>query len=291
MPDFVDFQMDTTDLFILSKLRQQSFGEIVISMVKNKVTLKEFKELKQIKDRVEIGYPLAYVLGQIEFLERVFILNPKVLVPRPETEEWAGDLIQKLKRELTSDSKLNVIELATGSGVIGLSVWLDLSHFIENLLISDLSPEALDLAQENYQNLSSNFSSISKPRFVLSDLFENFNLADLLPFKLKSNNIINLFVANLPYLPNSDNLDLPALAHEPNMALFSGSDGLDLFRKCIEQILDLELKFDILYFELDPRNIFEAKDFVSKIPAFKNYKHSIINDFLGRNRVLQFDIL
>ena len=103
MSDFVDFQMDTIDLFILSKLRLQSFDEIVISTVKNKVTLQEYKQLRQIKDRVQTGYPLAYVLGQIEFLERVFILNPKVLVPRPETEEWAGDLIKKLKRELTSD--------------------------------------------------------------------------------------------------------------------------------------------------------------------------------------------
>jgi release factor glutamine methyltransferase len=291
MSNFVDFEMDTTDLFILAKLRNQDFDQVVISLAKNKITLKEYKELKEIKTKVESGFPLAYILGKIEFLERVFQLNSHVLVPRPETEEWTSNLVKKLQTKLSNNSRLNIIELATGSGVIGLSLWLEFSLYIETILLSDLSLEALKLAQQNYFNFCTNFSSLAKPKFIQSDLFQDISSLDLSNFKIKKENNLNLFVANLPYLPDSDREDLPALANEPEIALFSGLDGLNLFQRCIQQISDLDLKFDILCFELDPRNIFQAQEMAAKIPYFQAYKCNILKDFMGHSRMLQFDIL
>jgi release factor glutamine methyltransferase len=291
MSNFVEFEMDTSDLFILAKLRHQTFDQIAISITKDKVTLQEYKKLNKIKEKIRSGYPLAYVLGKIEFLERSFILNPKVLVPRPETEEWTASIIKKIHSKLSPTTKLNFIELATGSGVIGLSLWLEFSLFIDTIIMSDLSQDALNLAQENYSNFSVNFSSPAKPKFIKSDLFDDFSQSDLLKFQFHKENSFNIFVANLPYLPDSDKTDLPSLANEPDIALFSGLYGLDLFQKCIQQISRQQLKFDILCFELDPRNIFNARDMTAKLSYFNSYKCSIISDFLGRSRVLLFDIL
>ena len=290
MSDFENFEMDITDLFVLSKLRNSSFDQIVVSIGKEKLTLKEYKELLEIKTRLKDGYPLAYILGQIEFGGRSFALSPAVLVPRPETEEWLLGAIEKIQSILQSQTRLNIIELATGSGVIGLTLWLRLSQYIDTLILSDIQGSVLAIAQQNFQDLATNFSSSSKPKLILSDLFQAFEVADLAPFKTKSNtksaNTINIFMANLPYLPDSDQIDLPMLAHEPSLALFSGESGLDLFQKCLVQIENLELCFDSLYFELDPRNIFAASQILSKKLYFKQYEISIFKDFLGQNRVL-----
>ncbi len=295
MSDFVNFEMDITDLFILSKLRNTTFDEIVISIGQDKVSLKEYKNLVEIKSKVENGYPIAYILGQIEFDSRKFNLTPAVLVPRPETEEWLIAASQSIKTQLASQTRLNIIELATGSGVIGLTLWLRLSQHIDTLILSDISADALTVATENYQNFAKTFSSSSKPKFILSDLFANFENSDLAVFKNKSQNqkttTLNIFMANLPYLPLSDRENLPPLSHEPEIALFSGETGLDLFQKCLSQIASLELCFDSLYFELDPRNIFTASQMLAQIPYFKNFGISLIKDFFGQNRVLKLDIL
>lgn len=290
-----DQPMDITDLFILSKLRNSSFQEIVRELSKNKVTLSEHKELAKIKTKIEEGYPLAYILETIEFLDRPFRLNSDVLVPRPETEEWVKYFIFDLKKQISTKYKneiqINLIDLATGSGVVGLSIWLELGVFLNQILLSDISPEALSLAKSNHQNFSKLYSGSAQPKFVQSDLLTHINSTDLDNFCRWDPTKLNILVANLPYLPQSDAQDLPNLRHEPDIALFSGQNGLNLFKKLIDQIEDLNLHFDTILLELDPRNIFEASDFVRNVEYYKNYNISILNDFAGRNRVLRLDIL
>jgi len=290
-----DQPMDITDLFILSKLRNSSFQEIVRELSKNKVTLSESKELAKIKAKIDEGYPLAYILETIEFLDRSFMLDSNVLVPRPETEEWVKHFIFDLKKQISTkyknDVQVNLIDLATGSGVIGLSIWLELGVFLNHILLSDISGEALNLAQANHKNFSRLFSGSTHPKFAQSDLFTHLQSADLQHFKSWDPTKLNILVSNLPYLPQSDAIDLPNLRHEPEIALFSGQSGLDLFKKLIDQIEDYNLHFDTILLELDPRNIFEASDFIRNVEFFKNYNISILNDFAGRSRVLRLDIL
>ena len=287
--------MDITDLFILSKLRNSSFQEIVRELSKNKVTLSEHKELAKIKAKIEEGYPLAYILETIEFLERAFVLDSNVLVPRPETEELVKHFIFDLKKQISTkyknDIQVNLIDLATGSGVIGLSIWLELGVFLNHVLLSDLSVEALNVSRINHKNFSKLYSGSTHPKFVQSDLFSQVELEDINHYKHWDPTKLNILVANLPYLPQSDSQDLPNLRYEPDLALFGGQNGLDLFKRLIDQIEDLNLHFDTILLELDPRNIFEASDFVRNVEYYKNYHTSILNDFAGRNRVLRLDIL
>jgi release factor glutamine methyltransferase len=290
-----DQPMDITDLFILSKLRNSSFQEIVRELATNKITLAEHKELSKIKTKIEEGYPLAYVLETIEFLNRSFKLDPNVLVPRPETEEWVKNLIVDVKKQISTkyknDIQINLVDLATGSGVIGLSLWLELGVFINHILLSDISQQALEIASTNHITFSKHFSGSAHPKFILSDLLSDLDPSDLSHFSQWDASKLNILVANLPYLPQSDSVDLPALRHEPDIALFSGQNGLDLCTKLLNQIEEMELHFDTIVLELDPRNIFEAGDFIRGREFFKNYNMSILNDFAGRNRVLRLDIL
>lgn len=158
------------------------------------------------------GVPLQHILGEVEFLRRDFQCDARALIPRPETEELVS-LILTEKDSLPQPSR--ILDVGTGSGVIGLSLALELPSVSETVL-ADVSPEALALARENAAALE------VEATFVESHLFANVEG----PF--------DLIVANLPYVPERDRATLaPELAHDPDLALFSGPDGLDLLREFI----------------------------------------------------------
>lgn len=158
------------------------------------------------------GVPLQHILGEVEFLRRDFKCDGRALIPRPETEELVSLILQEKE---TLPQPARILDVGTGSGVIGLSLALELPSVGETML-ADVSPEALALARENAAALE------VTARFVESDLFSALEG----PF--------DLIVANLPYVPERDRTTLaPELAHDPDLALFSGEDGLDLLRKFI----------------------------------------------------------
>ena len=158
------------------------------------------------------GIPLQHILGEVEFLRRDFRCDSRGLIPRPETEELVSLILQE-KDTLPQPSR--ILDVGTGSGVIGLSLALELPSVSETVL-ADYSPEALSLARENAEALE------VEATFVESDLFSNIE------------GTFDLVVANLPYIPDYERETLaPELAHDPDLALFSGPDGLDLIRKFI----------------------------------------------------------
>jgi len=158
------------------------------------------------------GIPLQHILGEVEFLRRDFKCDSRGLIPRPETEELVSLILQE-KDTLPQPSR--ILDVGTGSGVIGLSLALELPSVSETVL-ADYSPEALSLARENAEALE------VEATFVESDLFSNIE------------GTFDLVVANLPYIPEHERETLaPELAHDPDLALFSGPDGLDLIRKFI----------------------------------------------------------
>ena len=121
-----------------------------------------------------------------------------------------------LKESLNEPTR--VLDVGTGSGVIGLSLASNLTASDE-VVLCDFSPEALALAQENAQALSKEVT------LVESNLFSAVQGS------------FDLIIANLPYVPERDRETLaPELAHDPDLALFSGQDGLDLVRKFTNEV-------------------------------------------------------
>lgn len=159
------------------------------------------------------GVPLQHLVGTVEFLRREFICDGRGLVPRPETEELAEAV---LKREFPRPAR--VLDMGTGSGVLGLSIAAELGEDCHELVLADLSPEALELAGENAARLE------LQPTIIRSDLFEGVE------------GKFELIVANLPYVPETDRDELSKeVGHDPDLALFSGKDGLDAYRRFIPE--------------------------------------------------------
>ncbi|MGJ8697099.1 MAG: peptide chain release factor N(5)-glutamine methyltransferase [Verrucomicrobiaceae bacterium] len=166
------------------------------------ITLRE--KLKKRSQRI----PLQHLTGVIHFYSHDFTTDHRALIPRPETEE----LVElALKQDFPRPAR--VLDLGCGSGVLGISIAKALGTTCEQLTLADLSTEALSLAKENANALEVDAELIE------SDLFTAIH------------NTFDLIVANLPYIGENERSELsPEVLHDPDMALFSGPDGLDLLR-------------------------------------------------------------
>ena len=155
------------------------------------------------------GEPLAYVLGEREFHGLTLQVSPAVLVPRPDTEtlvDWALELLPTL-----ATARPRVIDLGTGSGAIALAVAH--RHPTASVIATDLSPDALAVARTNAQRLG------------LPVAFAEGAWWAAVPADAR----YHLVLSNPPYIAGDD-AHLPALRHEPLLALTPGGDGLGALR-------------------------------------------------------------
>jgi release factor glutamine methyltransferase len=173
--------------------------------------------LRDLLKRRGDGVPLQHLLGSVTFHRRDFKTDARALIPRPETEELAEWLIKNVKLPESP----RILDMGCGSGVLGLTLAADLPG--SQVTLADLSPDALDLARENATLLE-----IPNATFIESDLFSAL-----------AGQSFDLIVANLPYIPESDRPTLSKeVAHDPDLALFSGPDGLDLIRRFVPAAKD-----------------------------------------------------
>lgn len=159
------------------------------------------------------GEPFAYVTGTQPFRRLTFRVTPDVLIPRPDTEhlvEWALALIKAHPRAA------RVLDACTGSGCVVLALADEAPG--HEYWASDCSTAALDVARDNAARLQHSL------RFMAADALQ---LPEATP-------CFHLITANPPYIAAGD-VHLPALHHEPTLALVSGADGLDLLRLLIAQ--------------------------------------------------------
>ena len=152
------------------------------------------------------GVPLQHLLGTVEFCGRTFKSDARALIPRPETELL-------VERALTYGNLNSILDVATGSGVVPISLALKLPG--NTITATDISPDALSLAIENATLLGVNHIS--------------FHEADLMP---PGNEQYELITANLPYIPTAEIATLSReVRHDPLLALDGGPEGLDLIQR------------------------------------------------------------
>lgn len=176
------------------------------------LTPRQLKLLNQHVERRAKHEPLAYIRGRSEFYGREFLVNAATLEPRPETET----MLDQLKRVVKSREKVVVADIGTGSGCIAVSVKLELPDAIVHAV--DIDVKCVKTARENARIHSADI------------LFHTGNLLDPLV-----DTDISIVVCNLPYVPTKFKLN-EAARHEPERAIFGGSDGLDLYRELFEQL-------------------------------------------------------
>lgn len=162
------------------------------------------------------GEPIAYIIGKKEFYSNDFIVNPKVLVPRPETELLVDEALGYIR----AIEKPLVVDLCTGSGCIAITLGLNSYAVIYG---TDISKDALDIAKKNRDNLK------AKEKVILlqGDLFSP------LPLEIKGK--IDVIVSNPPYIPTEavGRLQGDVKDFEPRLALDGGKDGLTFYKRII----------------------------------------------------------
>jgi len=152
--------------------------------------------------------PLQHLNGVVHFGDYEFRCDQRALIPRPETEELVNIVKQQLFTKPT-----RILDVGCGSGVLGLTLAKDLGTDCEQLTLADLSTEALALCEQNRDAL------LVDAHLIESDLFSGIT------------GTFDIIVANLPYIAESERGKLdPEVLHDPEIALFSGPDGLDLLR-------------------------------------------------------------
>lgn len=182
---------------------------------------------KRLISRRKEGIPVAYLRGHKEFYGLDFKVNRQVLVPRPDTEALAEAVINYI----SSDDLL--LDIGTGSGCIPIVV---LKH-VKGLyaVATDISASALRVARANARR----HGVMSHLRFFFSDL-----LKAVPPEVLEDRTLV--VTANLPYVPLEFQVNIET-SFEPQIALYGGRDGMDLYRKLLDQLLPLMPK--AMFFE------------------------------------------
>ncbi|HEY0788292.1 MAG TPA: peptide chain release factor N(5)-glutamine methyltransferase [Thermoanaerobaculia bacterium] len=183
------------------------------------------QELMQRRLRRE---PLQYIRGKTEFYRRDFLVDPRVLIPRPETEHLVEEASMRIARGA------RVLDIGTGSGCVAISIALERADLA--LFASDLSPAALAAASENAARLG------ARVRFFGSNVCES----------IGARARFGAIVSNPPYVPAWEvpELQEEVRDYEPPMALTPGETGLEVIERILQRAPALLEPDGIMLFEI-----------------------------------------
>jgi release factor glutamine methyltransferase len=183
----------------------------------------EEKVLEELMERRVSGEPLQYILGHQEFWSIDLNVDPRVLIPRPETELLVEQALSVLS-ENPLEKRSSVLEVGTGSGAISIALAREAGTV--SLVATDISREALLLARRNADKAGVS----EKIVFVQGDLFSPFRL-------LEGREPFDLILSNPPYIVRSEMMELAREVKdfEPALALDGGEDGFVFHREIIFQ--------------------------------------------------------
>lgn len=220
-------------------------------------------ELTRIRDLVarrRKREPVAYIVGHREFYGRRFATTSAVLIPRPDTET----LIERALALVGVDGEARTLDLCTGSGCIGITLAAERPRMRVDM--TDLSKDALQIAKQNAETND----VVDGIAFYEGDLFA----------ALPEPTTYRLITANPPYIPTEDDEKLEAdiLDHEPHMALFGGTDGLDVVRRIVTEAPSWLAEEGTLLMEIGAG---QSDDVVALCRASRRYRDIAVHKDLG----------
>lgn len=226
------------------------------------VSEEDVKKYKEYVKALEEGRPIQYALGYVNFYGNKFIINENTLIPRFETEELVEKTIEFSKKFFTKP--VDIIDLGTGSGVIGLTLEKKLSTNSVDLI--DISPKALEVAHKNCAKLN------SKANLIESDMFQNVN---------KKYDII---ISNPPYIKTTEEIEKIVKDNEPNIALYAGENGLDCYKKILENISPFMKDRCLVAFEIGMTQANDIKELINKY--LSDVRVEVYKDLSEKDRMI-----
>ena len=232
------------------------------------------------------GEPVAYIRGIKEFFGLAFAVDPRALIPRPESERLVeagvAEVMARLPRSVRGQGHepVRIADVGTGSGAVAVSLAVELRRRRVNLqtdvtiLATDSSPDALDLARENGVG------------HAVADAVE-FVEADLLPpVPPDGGPLLDVVLANLPYVRTDAIAGLPiASSFEPRAALDGGADGLDVVRRLLARLPDALDEGGVALLEIGADQGSDAPAAVADV--LPGWRASVESDLAGLPRILR----
>lgn len=215
------------------------------------------------KKYLDENIPVQYLVGYSCFYGYDFIVNEHVLIPRFETEELVENILYRYDQYFKGQT-VDVCDLATGSGCIGISLALEEKHM--RVVATDISSEALEVARENNDKLGADVT------FLKGDMLE--------PLQGRR---FDIFVSNPPYIPEDEPVMSLVKENEPNLALFGGKDGMKFYRIILSGIKPFLKDRAILCFE----HGYDKKEEMLKLAAqyFEDARVEVLKDLEGKDRM------
>ena len=211
--------------------------------------------------RRRLGEPMAYLVGEREFMGHTFVVTPAVLIPRPETELLVGAALESIV-DVRSPA---ILDLGTGSGAVAISVALARPDAL--VTATDISPDAIAVAQGNARRLG------ARVKWWLGDWYS----------ALPSESRFDLIVSNPPYVCSGDpHLAQGDLRFEPVTALTDGDDGLSALRQIVSGAAAHLAPGGSIWLE----HGFDQAGAVRGLLAAANYNHvKTMVDLAGHDRI------
>lgn len=223
----------------------------------------EEKYFSLIEKHIEEDVPLSHLVGFEYFYDRKYKVTKDVLSPRMETEELIYKVIQYVKA--TNKNNLKILDLCTGSGIIAITLKKELEQVSVDIIASDISEKAIEVAKENAQNHNADI------RFIQSDIFNNID------------DKFDIIVSNPPYIDRKDEVTMQdnVLKYDPYLALFAEEEGMYFYRKIIEQANEYLDENGVIFFEIG----YDQKDKIIKLADMNGYSGEVYKDINGRDRM------
>jgi release factor glutamine methyltransferase len=223
-----------------------------------------------VRDRLS-GVPLQYVMKRWAFRHLDIMVDKRVLIPRPETEQVVQVALD-IARKTSSDQALRVVDLGTGSGVIGLSMAFELGVEAAHVWLTDASVDALDVARANMVGIG---------RAAANVRVAHGSWWNALPQDIAGQ--IDMAICNPPYIAQDDGEVAPDVhLYEPHSALYASDNGLSDLRAVIEGASTWLKKSGWLVLEIGYQ---QGADVLAMMSASGFVGAEIKQDLSGRDRI------
>ena len=224
---------------------------------------KEVLYFTLIDKHIKEDAPLSHLVGFEYFYDRKFKVTSDVLSPRMETEELIYKVIEYIKK--SKKNNLKILDLCTGSGVIAITLKKELEDYPVEIIASDVSVAALNIAKEN---ANTNKAEVS---FIQSDIFENIK------------DKFDIIVSNPPYIDYKDRTTMQdnVLNYDPHLALFAEEEGMYFYRRIIEEAKEHLTQDGVIFFEIG----YDQREKIIELSRLNNYNAKVYKDINGRDRM------
>lgn len=247
------------------------------------------------------GEPTQYLIGKQEFWGLEFEVNPRVLIPRPETEHVVEVALERLSMRKDegdfhaspNSRQIRIVDVGTGSGCIAVALAKELPN--AEILATDISRDALEVARRN----AARHSVADRIDFLHMDLLaallanqespgvshELESVSHHVPITTHQSQTFDLIVSNPPYVARDDAASLPieVREREPATALFGGPAGTEIYDRLVEQAVTLLVPGGSLVLELGYNSASHVRALLDN-PAWRRVE--VTNDLAGIPRVI-----